>query len=117
MKIFKELQSIAFHNAQVKRLVSFFWARADVPLDPDDWEVHFDEATLVHGCFEREGHLYQNCLDSDRQLDNGPAVTEESEYYCEQYSGYSEDDFHGNLYFKTELPGAFVKVPFGTYYG
>lgn len=116
MKVFKELQSIAFHNAQVERLTSFFWARPDVPLDPkDDSEVHFDEATLVHDCFEREGHLYQKLKGSYVQLDNGPTAAKESEYYREQHrTTYGISDcYYGNLYFKTEMSDVFVRVPFG----
>lgn len=36
----------------------------------------------------------------------------DDDYYCEQHTGYLEDDFYGWLYFKTDVPGQYVKVYF-----
>ena len=37
-------------------------------------------------------------------------VTED--YFVDQWTGYSEDDYHGELYFKTKVPGQYVRVHF-----
>ena len=50
-------------------------------------------------------HLYQGGC----RLDNGYA---EEDYYCCQHTGYCEDCYYGTLYFKTDVPGQFVAVPF-----
>jgi len=41
---------------------------------------------------------------------NTNGVTEE--YFVDQWTGYCEDDFHGELYFKTDVPGQYVRVHF-----
>lgn len=67
-----------------------------------DWS----SAELISGCTERNGHLYEEGerLDKDGLVDDL--------YYCTQYTGYSADYFSGTLYFKTNVPGQFVAVPF-----
>ena len=71
----------------------------------DDEGIEWCTAKLITGCSERNGHLYK---DGDR-LDNGNG---ETEYYVNQEVGYCGDDFHGYLYFKTNVPGQFVQVHF-----
>lgn len=71
--------------------------------------LRIEEAELISGCKEHKGHLYKDgCL-----LDNGGLV--DDDYYCYQENGYCEDDYNGTLYFKTNVPGQFVAVPFETY--
>lgn len=37
---------------------------------------------------------------------------ETNDYFTEQHVGYQEDDFYGYLYFKTDVPGQYVRVYF-----
>lgn len=37
---------------------------------------------------------------------------ETEEYFVEQRTGYCEDDYHGYLFFKSDVPGQFVRVYF-----
>ncbi|MCQ2744565.1 MAG: hypothetical protein MJ230_07225 [bacterium] len=100
MKVYKELEEIARMNAKIADAVN--------RLEKDgDWDgLDIQCAMLIDNCVERNGHLYRG----DRQLDNYGLV--DDEYYCEQYSGYCEDDFHGSLYFATDTKGLFIEVPF-----
>lgn len=52
---------------------------------------------------------YQNGV----RLDNGGLV--DDDYYCRQHTGCCEDDYYGELYFKTDVPGQFVEISFGYY--
>ena len=37
---------------------------------------------------------------------------ETDDYFVEQWRGYCEDDFYGNLFFETDIEGRYVKVFF-----
>lgn len=45
-----------------------------------------------------------------KMLEDAFGVTDE--YYVDQWAGYAEDDYHGELYFKTNVPGQYVRVHF-----
>ncbi len=100
MKIYPEIKKIAGHNAAISRLIE----KLDDKLDSEG--VDWGSAELISGCTERGGHLYEEGerLDTDGLVDDL--------YYCAQYNGCCEDDFYGVLYFKTNVPGQFVAVPF-----
>lgn len=51
-------------------------------------------------------------LDKDdiEHFENSNGVTEE--YFVNQWTGYSADDYYGELYFKTDVPGQYVRVHF-----
>lgn len=101
MNIYPELKKIACANEKIKRLSE------KLKLTNFDCEgLIFQEAHLIDGCSEKKGHLYKD----GHRLDNGSLV--DDDYYCEQHTGYCEDDFYGTLYFKTNVPGQFVAVPF-----
>ncbi len=101
MIIYPEFKRIAGYNAAITRLVEKLADKLDVV------EVlNFERAYLISGCAERGGHLYQG----GARLDNGGLV--DDLYYCCQHTGYCEDDYYGMLYFKTNVPGQFVAVPF-----
>lgn len=69
-------------------------------------DLCLENARLIDGCKEKNGHLFRG----NRMLDNNGLV--DDQYYCFQVQGYCEDDFYGTLYFKTNVPGQFVEVPF-----
>lgn len=95
----KDLKKLAMMNARQARMMKHIVDTAD--LDTDGLELQ--SATLITGCTERNGKLYRDgCW-----LGNN-----EGEYYCEQHQGYIEDCFHGYLYFKTDVPGEFVRIFF-----
>lgn len=100
MKIYPELKKIATLNDKIERLAAAFEEKSSAE------GLEFRAATLITGCREKDGHLYQNGV----RLDNY-GITD-NEYYCRQYTGYCEDDFYGTLYFKTDVPGQFVAIPF-----
>ena len=100
MNIYPELKQIAGANAKIYRLAQKFAERLDVE------GLDFSGAYIINGCSEKNGHLYQE----GERLDNCGLV--DDDYYCSQYTGYCEDDYYGTLYFKTNVPGQFVAIPF-----
>lgn len=102
MNVYKEIKQIAMANSRVQRLATLFAETGKIDCDG----LVLEAAYLIHGCREKNGHLYQN---GDR-LDNYGLV--DDDYYCHQMTGYLGDDFYGAIYFKTNVPGEFVAVPF-----
>ena len=100
MIIIPELKKIAGLNHKIGRLVEIVGEKMDAD------GLDFQSAYLVSGCRVKGNHLYQ---DGER-LDNY-GLTDDL-YYCSQYTGYCEDDYYGTLYFKTDVPGQYVAVPF-----
>lgn len=100
MKIYPELKKIASCCDKIERLSE----KLSNKFDADGMNLF--GAQLLSGCTEKNGHLYQN----GRCLDNCGLQNEE--YYCQQHAGYCEDYYYGTLYFKTDVPGQFVSVPF-----
>lgn len=100
MNIYPEIKKIAGKNEQIKTLAEK--VEEKLLCEGMDWQ----RAYFVDGIKERGGHLYQNGC----RLDNSGNVGDE--YYCDQHTGYCEDDYYGTLYFKTNVPGQFVAVPF-----
>ena len=100
MTIIPELKKIAGTNARIKRLAEIVSRKIDA--DGLDLEA----AYLISGCSVKGNHLYRN----GNRLDNCGLV--DDLYYCNQYTGYIEDEFYGTLYFKTDVPGQYVAVPF-----
>ena len=100
MIIIPEIKKIAAANSKVKHLSDVLGEKIDIE------GLNLFYAYFVDGCKEKNGHLYKDghMLDRDGLVDDL--------YYCEQYTGYCEDDFCGTLYFKTNVPGQFVAVPF-----
>lgn len=100
MIVLSEIKKIAGLNAAISRLSKILDEKMDT--EGLDWR----SAYFVDGCKERSGHLYRNGerLDRDGLVDDL--------YYCTQYTGYCGDDFYGTLYFKTNVHGQFVAVPF-----
>ena len=100
MIIIPEIKKIAGCRDKIKHLSDLVSQK----IDTDGLDL--ESAYLVSRCRERDGHLYQG----EERLDNDGLV--DDLYYCNQYTGYFEDDFYGTLYFKTNVPGQFVAVPF-----
>lgn len=103
MNVYHELKKIAGLNQRIRYLSE----RLVDKIDTD--ELDFTSARLICGCSEKNGHLYQNGV----RLDNGGLV--DDDYYCRQHTGCCEDDYYGQLYFKTDVPGQFVEISFGYY--
>ena len=100
MIIIQELKKIAGLNSKIKRLANI--VENEYGLD----ELDIKNAYLITGCSVEKNHLYQNGC----RLDNCGLV--DDLYFCRQHTGYCEDDFYGTLYFKTNVPGQYVAVPF-----
>lgn len=103
MNIYSELKKIAGLNKRIQQLSENLMNKIDL----DDLDLN--SATLICGCSEKHGHLYQNGV----RLDNSGLV--DNDYYCRQYTGCCEDDYYGTVYFKTNVPGQFVSIRFGMY--
>lgn len=95
----RQLKKLAMMNARQKRLISQINIRMDIETDG----FCLDGAQLITGCVERNNKLYRDGI---------LLGTDEGEYYCRQYQDYCVDSFFGNVYFKTDVPGEFVKIPF-----
>lgn len=92
MEIYKEIKEIAKAMAKVKHLAEKISEKIDT--EGFDWAsaefVSLDKEDIKHFGFE--------------------GTTED--YYVDQWTGYCEDDYHGYLYFKTDVPGQYVRVYF-----
>ena len=100
MTIIPELKKIAGANVRVKRLAEIVGQKIDAD------GLRMEDAYLISGCSAKGNHLYQD----GGRLDNSGLV--DDLYYCDQHTGYCEDYFYGTLYFKTDVPGQYVAVPF-----
>lgn len=100
MIVIPELKKIAAANDKIKRLSKIVGEKIDAD------GLWLEGAYFIDGCKEKNGHLFQNGC----QLDNSGLA--DDLYYCDQHTGYCEDDYHGTLYFKTDVPGQFVAVTF-----
>lgn len=103
MKIHPEILEIAKLETTVRQLEEQVVDQIDVE------GLNWHEADILENCQELNGGLYQD----GRRLDNSGVV--DDTYYCRQYTGHCEDDFYGHLYFKTDIEGRFVTVPFFLY--
>lgn len=100
MNVYLEFKEIAQANERIKALVSML----EEELDLDGLDIA--SAYFVDNCEEKNGHLYSD----EGRLDNSGLV--DDDYYCNQHTGYLGDDFYGTVYYKTDVPGKFVAVPF-----
>lgn len=100
MTIIPELKKIAGANAKIKQLAEIVGKKIDAD------GLGLESAYLISGCSVKGKHLYKD----GHRLDNC-GLTDDL-YYCDQHTGWCEDDFHGTLYFKTDVPGQYVAVPF-----
>ena len=93
--IYKEIKRIACLNAQINRLANILRERLD------DYGIDWYSAELVSGLAVGERGLY-----------HGETYIAEwcDDYFVDQHTGYCEDDFYGHLYFRTDVPGQYVKV-------
>ena len=101
MTVIPELKKIACLNDKIEHLAKIVGEKMDVD------GLDFRSAYLVSGCRAKGKHLYNK---DGFRLDNSGLV--DDLYYCNQHTGYCEDDFYGTLYFKTDVPGQYVAVPF-----
>lgn len=87
-----EVQKIA---GMVKRLREY-----DDDLKYADWST----SEFIDGLTESE--------DGMKLLRDGHEIAEYSDdpYFVNQWTGYCPDDYHGFMYFRTSIPGTYVKV-------
>lgn len=95
--IYKEIKRIACLNAQISRLVDILGERFE------DYGIDWHSAELVSGLTVGERGLYKGKICIAEWCDD---------YFVRQYAGYCEDDYYGYLYFRTDVPGQYVKVEF-----
>lgn len=101
MIVIPELKKIAGLNDKIERLEKTISEKYDA----DGLDLR--SAYLVSGCRAKGKHLYNK---DGHRMDNC-GLTDDL-YYCNQHTGYCGDDFYGTLYFKTDVPGQYVAVPF-----
>lgn len=99
MKIYPEAKQIAGAMDKARRLSQKLEDKTEA------CDLEWETATLIDGCKEKNKRLYDS---SGKWLGNN----EFNEYYLEQHQGYIEDDYFGYCYFKTNVPGQFVRVHF-----
>lgn len=95
MNIYKEIKEIAKCNSKIKRLAD----KVNEKMQTDNFscnDIEWETARLV--TMSRKDLEKLDLVDDD--------------YYSEHHRGYLEDDFYGWLYFKTDVPGQYVKVHF-----
>lgn len=93
MNVYKEIKEIAKYVSKIKLLAESLSNQIDT--EGIDWNsaqiVTLDEEDIEH---------FKNTRG------------ETDDYFVDQWTGYCEDDFYGNLYFKTNVKGQYVKVHF-----
>ena len=99
MRIFKEVKKIANKMSQIHQLIKKLENNPHFDAEGLEWE----SVEFVSGLQEKKDGLYKN---GRRIAKNG------FDYYCAQTTGFCEDDYYGWVYFKTDVPGQFVKVFF-----
>lgn len=95
--IYKEIKRIACLSAQINRLVYILAERFD------DYGIDWYSAELVSGLTVGERGLYRGETCIAEWCDD---------YFVNQRTGYCEDDYYGHLYFRTDVPGQYVRVSF-----
>lgn len=99
MKVFKDVKKIANKMSQIRQLVKKLENIDDFDVDGLEWE----SVEFISGLQERKDGLYKKgCRIAKTGFD----------YYVDQTTGYCEDDYFGWVYFKTDVPGQFVRVYF-----
>lgn len=93
MNIYKEAKEIAKCNAKIRHLAEKLSDKIDT--EGLEWET----AQFVSFSKEDEEHY--------RKRGN-----ETKDYFVDQTTGYCEDNFYGYVYFKTDVPGQYVRVHF-----
>lgn len=93
MNVYKEVKQIAKCIQKIKQLSEKL--EEDYDIADVDWET----AKFVS--------LTKKQIKRFEETNN---ATED--YYVEQHQGYCEDDFYGWLWFKTDVPGQYIKVAF-----
>lgn len=100
MVIIPELKKIAGLNEKIVRL-------SRIVADKVDKEgCNFECAQFISGCNVKGNHLYKN----GQILDN--CGLKYDLYYCDQTPLDDDGGFYGTLYFKTDVPGQYVAVPY-----
>lgn len=98
MNIYKEIKKIASLNAKIKNLVNLL----DEKYGEDIFEgIDWNSAELV-------------TLSKSEIQDFKRSGNSTDDYFVKQQHGYCEDYFYGSLFFKTDVPGQYVKVFFET---
>lgn len=93
MNVYKEAKQIAKCMSKIHHLIEMLNEKTDI--EGVDWST----AEFVSFTKEDEAH-FRAC--------NG----ETEDYFVDQTVGYFGDDYYGWLYFKTDVPGQYVKVHF-----
>lgn len=91
MNVYKEAKEIAKCNAKIQSLAAKLSEKIDA--EGLDWS----SATFVS--------LSKEDID-----DFNPVTSVTEDYLVDQSTGYCEDDYYGYVYFKTDVPGQFVRV-------
>lgn len=92
MIVYKEIKEIAKSNAKIAHLVQKLEDKGF-----DAYGIEWNTTTFVS--------LSKEDIESLN-------LSETEGYYVSQSQGYIEDDFFGHLYFKTNVPGQYVRVYF-----
>lgn len=94
MQVYKEVKEIAKCNEKRNHLASQL---SDHGFENDD--IDWNTAQFVSLSKESIAHFKDTCCETE-------------DYFVSQSVGYLGDDFYGYLYFKTDVPGQYVKVFF-----
>lgn len=101
MNVYKELERIAEMNCSIKKTAKRFAEKRDIE------GLDFSRAFLIEGCKAEGETLYDA---AGERLNNCGLV--DDDYFCNQHTGYCEDDYYGTLYFATKEPGKYIGIPF-----
>ncbi len=99
MIVYKDVKKIANKLSQLRNLVEKLENDPYFDCEGIDWY----SAELVSGLQGKEDGLYQDGI---------RIATNEGDYYCAQSTDYLGDDYYGFLYYKTDVPGQYVKVSY-----
>ncbi len=94
MNLYKEMKRIAMLNAKREKLIKSLEEKIDID------GFCFGTACLVGLTND----------DIKRFKETGNYV--DDDYFVEQHTGYLGDDFYGYVWFKTDVPGQYVRIYF-----
>lgn len=102
----KELIKRIYHIATLEMQLEELYSKISEDDTVSDC-TSFRPYKILNNCREENNCLYDSngiLLARDGLVDNL--------YYCNQYTGFCEDDYYGTMYYKTNKQGQFIAVDY-----
>lgn len=67
--------------------------------------TNYEVIGILYNCTVKDDCLYDN---KGRRLASGGPV--DNKFFCNQSTGYCEDDYHGDMYYVVDDKGTYIKI-------